>query len=183
MLLFALSVTQTPEDRSKLTEIYDRYFLRMYNYAVSRLTTVSEAEDAVQEAFLSLAKNMDRIGDPASRAAAGYVMTTLKSKIADIVRKKNKEKNAIDKIGNSLIAERYDGFFEDQARSERTEELKKAVSTLDGRERHILLLRLYEEMSFSLIAQRTGINEGTVKNVYYRAIGKLRKILGGKNND
>ena len=174
MLLFALSVTQTPEDRSKLTEIYDRYFLRMYNYAVSRLTTVSEAEDAVQEAFLSLAKNMDRIGDPASRAAAGY---------ADIVRKKNKEKNAIDKIGNSLIAERYDGFFEDQARPERTEELKKAVSTLDGRERHILLLRLYEEMSFSLIAQRTGINEGTVKNVYYRAIGKLRKILGGKNND
>ncbi len=51
MLLFALSILNAPEDKSKLSDIYDRYFLQMYNYALSRLKTKSEAEDAVQETF------------------------------------------------------------------------------------------------------------------------------------
>ena len=93
MLLLALSIVNTPEERSKLLEIYDHYFLQMYNYAISRLKTKPEAEDAVQEAFLALAININKIEDPLSLAAAGYVMTTLKNKIIDIQRKKKRDMN------------------------------------------------------------------------------------------
>ena len=55
--------------------------------------------------------------------------------------------------------------------------MRKSVKALKSSERHILLMRLYEERSFEEIAKLTGINEGNVKNVYYRALEKLRKSL------
>ena len=179
MLLFALSILNTPEDKSKLMEIYDRYFLQMYNYAVLSLKTKSEAEDAVQETFLSLAANINKIKDPASRAAAGYVMTTLKNKITDVKRKKKREANLL----GGVVPESNgfdDSVFDHLVRSEQKEELKKAVDSLKRRQRHIVLLRLYEEMSFEDIAKLTGINEGSVKNIYYRSLAKLRKALEDK---
>lgn len=182
MLLFALSVAQTPEDRSKLTDIYDRYFLRMYNYAVSQLQTRSEAEDAIQETFLSLAENIDKIGDPASRAAAGYAMTILKNKITDVKRKKKREKKALADAPTEYM-EFDDSVFDKIIKAERTERLNKAVELLKSRERHIILLRLYEEMSFKDIAAHTGMNEGNVKNVYYRSLAKLKKIMEDGQND
>ena len=68
-------------------------------------------------------------------------------------------------------------------KSEQKERLAKAVETLKSRDRHILLMRLYEERSFEDIAKLTGISEGNVKNVYYRALEKLRKILEDKEDE
>ena len=182
MLLFILSIAETPEDRSKLAEIYDRYFLQMYNFAVSQLETKSEAEDAVQEAFLSLAANINKIADPASRAAAGYVMTTLKNKITDVKRKKKRETKLFGAV-TPESTEFDDGVFDQMIKAEQTEKLNKAVQELQSRERHIILLRLYEETSFEEISKLTGISEGNVKNVYYRSLAKLRKMLEDKENE
>lgn len=182
MLLFLLSIAETPEDRSKLSEIYDRYFLKMYNYAVSQLQTRSEAEDAVQEAFLSLAKNISKIDDPASRAAAGYVMTTLKNKVIDVKRKKKRDADLFNTAA-SENAEFDDSVFDRIVKTERTEKLNNAVKRLQSRERHIILLRLYEDMSFEDIAKLTGISEGNVKNIYYRSLVKLRTMLEDEENE
>ena len=182
MLLFLLSIAETPEDRSKLSEIYDRYFLQMYNYAVSQLQTRSEAEDAVQEAFLSLAAHINKIKDPASRSAAGYVMTTLKNKVTDVKRKKKRDADLFNTAA-SENAEFDDSVFDRIVKTERTEKLNNAVKRLQSRERHIILLRLYEDMSFEDIAKLTGISEGNVKNIYYRSLVKLRTMLEDEENE
>lgn len=176
MLLLALSIVNTPEERSKLLEIYDHYFLQMYNYAISRLKTKPEAEDAVQEAFLALAININKIEDPLSLAAAGYVMTTLKNKIIDIQRKKKRDMNIMERIEYEY-GETDDNTINFLIKNEQKEQLRKSAKALKSSERHILLMRLYEERSFEEIAKLTGINEGNVKNVYYRALEKLRKSL------
>ena len=182
MLLFALSLLNAPEDKSKLSKIYDLYFTLMYNYAISTLKTKSEAEDAVQETFLSLAMNIKKIDDPTSLASAGYVMTTLKNKIIDIKRKKKRDMNIFESIVHKHI-EFDDSVIDLLIKSEQKERLAKAVETLKSRDRHILLMRLYEERSFEDIAKLTGISEGNVKNVYYRALEKLRKILEDKEDE
>ena len=182
MLLFALSIVNTPEDKSKLVVIYERYFLRMYNYAVSVLKTKSEAEDAVQEAFLSLAANIGKIDNPASRVAEGYVMTTLKNKVIDTERKKKRDVSIFESVVPENT-ESDDTVIDMLIKNERNERLQKAVEALKSRDRHILLMRLYEERSFEEIAKLTGINEGNVKNVYYRALEKLRKILEDKEDE
>lgn len=182
MLLFALSILNASEDKSKLTEIYDRYFLQMYNYALSRLETKSEAEDAVQETFLSLAVNISKIDDPASRSTAGYVMTILKNKIIDVKRKKKREVNLFDDV-LPKNTEFDDSVFDQLIKAEQTEKMNKAVQELHSRERHIILLRLYEDMSFKDMAKLAGISEGNVKNIYYRSLAKLRKMLEDKEDE
>ena len=109
-------------------------------------------------------------------------MTTLKNKIIDIKRKKKRDMNIFESIVHKHI-EFDDSVIDLLIKSEQKERLAKAVETLKSRDRHILLMRLYEERSFEEIAKLTGINEGNVKNVYYRALEKLRKMLEDKEDE
>jgi RNA polymerase sigma factor (sigma-70 family) len=56
-------------------------------------------------------------------------------------------------------------------------ELRRALSRLSGRQRAVLLLREYEERSFSEIAGILGMNESTARVHYTRARERLRLAL------
>ena len=57
--------------------------------------------------------------------------------------------------------------------------LAYGLKQLDDRERFVLLARVLEEKSFEEIADKLGLKYKGVAAVYYRAIAKLRNILGG----
>lgn len=57
--------------------------------------------------------------------------------------------------------------------------LTYGLKQLDDRERFVLLARVLEEKGFEEIADKLGLKYKGVAAVYYRAIAKLRNILGG----
>ena len=57
MLIYYLSLIDDPRDDEKFIQIYELYRNSMFNKANSILHNVQDAEDAVQEAFISIAKN------------------------------------------------------------------------------------------------------------------------------
>lgn len=61
--------------------------------------------------------------------------------------------------------------------------LEKALQNIKERKRYILLARVIEEKSFSQIAEETGLSYKGTASIYYRTLGKLRKILGGGTDD
>lgn len=56
----------------------------------------------------------------------------------------------------------------------RRDALLRALRTLTRRERAVIVLRYYEDLSESEIADLLGIAPGTVKSTAHRALGKLR---------
>jgi RNA polymerase sigma-70 factor (ECF subfamily) len=64
------------------------------------------------------------------------------------------------------------------ARRERAELLSEALETLPGAYREVIILRNLEGLSFGEVAARMGRTEDSVKNIWLRALGRLRRTLG-----
>ena len=56
-------------------------------------------------------------------------------------------------------------------------DLRTALDTLDGRERQVIALRFFEEMSQARIAERLNISQMHVSRLQQRALKRLREIL------
>jgi RNA polymerase sigma-70 factor (ECF subfamily) len=64
------------------------------------------------------------------------------------------------------------------ARRERAELLTEALDTLPETYREVIVLRNLEGLSFAQVAARMGRTEDSVKNIWLRALGRLRRELG-----
>ena len=64
-----------------------------------------------------------------------------------------------------------------QVQSEERKRLMEAVLKLPPRQREIIMLRHYEDLSLQEIAEVQGCALGTVKSSLHRAIASLKEIL------
>jgi RNA polymerase sigma-70 factor, ECF subfamily len=64
------------------------------------------------------------------------------------------------------------------ARHERAELLAEALETLPEAYRQVIVLRNLEGLSFAEVAARMGRTEDSVKNIWLRALNRLRRMLG-----
>jgi RNA polymerase sigma-70 factor, ECF subfamily len=64
------------------------------------------------------------------------------------------------------------------SRRERAELLAEALQTLPPAYREVIVLRNLEGLSFADVADRMGRTEDSVKNIWLRALSRLRRMLG-----
>ena len=96
MLLY-LSMLDTEEEKDKFTEIYQQYQHFCWYVAYQLLGDGHLAEDAVQDAFLALTRHLDKIEDVESQKTRKFLMTIVKSKAVDILRKQHGE-TSVDEL-------------------------------------------------------------------------------------
>lgn len=58
------------------------------------------------------------------------------------------------------------------------DEVRRALLALPRRQRAIVILRHYEDMTEKAVATTLGCSVGTVKNQHFRAMKRLRELLG-----
>ncbi len=75
-----------------IDELYALYEQPLYLEAYKILHDPHLSEDAVQEAFLRLIRNRDKIREPSSRQVRAYVYKTLKSAALDIYRAQKRQR-------------------------------------------------------------------------------------------
>ncbi len=66
---------------------------------------------------------------------------------------------------------------DDEDRWNSTLVVKEALKWLDGRSRTVIILKFYEDMTFSEIAQILKRPEATVKSIYYRGLSALKERM------
>ena len=89
MLLF-LSMLETPEEQSRFTALYETYRYLLWYVAKDILKDRDLAEDAVQEAYLTLARHMDRVEEVNSPRTKRFLVTIVKSRAIDILRRQRR---------------------------------------------------------------------------------------------
>ena len=87
MFLFLADVLEE-YDRRRLAVVYEKYSGRMYTAAKRILNNGEDAEDAVQNAFYSIAKRMKNIDIHDENALCGYLLAVVKNEAIDILRKR-----------------------------------------------------------------------------------------------
>lgn len=170
-----LIIIETDEDQRKFEFIYNTYKYRMYWICNDILRDHHLAEDALQEAFLSVIKRLDVIEDVSSRRTACYVCLIAKSRAIDIYRKVMKDYRRefpIEDYGLVVYnTVNYWGETSVQA------EVLDSIHALISLDRQILELYLEKQMTRKEIAILLNLKYDTVRKRINKALTKLQAEL------
>lgn len=86
MLGFYLSLIDEPDDKEKFAEIFRSYGNMMFSKAMSVLHNTALAEEAVQESFLKIAKNISKISDPNCSKTAAFIVIIVRNTALDMLK-------------------------------------------------------------------------------------------------
>ncbi|MCM2420319.1 SigE family RNA polymerase sigma factor [Streptomyces sp. SID13666] len=126
-----------------------------------------DAEDLLQTALTKTYLAWDRIDD--HRALDGYVRRTLVN-----TRTSQWRKRRIDEFATEDVPEPLSTAPDHTEQQAQRDALLRAISRLPARQRAMVVLRYYEDMSEIQTAEALGVSVGTVKSAVSRALGKLR---------
>jgi RNA polymerase sigma-70 factor (sigma-E family) len=129
----------------------------------------SDAEDLLQTALTKTYVAWDRIED--HRALDGYVRRALLN-----TRTSQWRKRKVDEFTCDELPERESLPAPDPAEQQVLHDaMWSAVMKLPDRQRAMVVLRYYEDLSEAQTAEVLGVSIGTVKSAVSRALGKLRE--------
>ena len=150
----------------KLAEVYALYRTPMLRLAHRILENERDAEDAVQDAFESIARNLEHLELPDSPRTRGYVMVITERKSIDLLRARRRhETEDLDENAVSIDFPDADGHS-----------LASCMAKLPPRYREILLLRFVYGYSMRETAELMGIPFTTVGKLSQRAKERLYEI-------
>ncbi|MGW0698062.1 SigE family RNA polymerase sigma factor [Streptomyces sp. NPDC002867] len=128
----------------------------------------SDAEDLLQTALTKTYVAWDRIED--HRALDGYVRRALLN-----TRTSQWRKRKVDEFVCDELPEQETVAATDPAEQQVLHDaMWRAVMKLPDRQRAMVVLRYYEDLSEAQTAEVLGVSIGTVKSAVSRALGKLR---------
>ena len=158
-------------DRSAFDKLYRRYSRAVFGLALRRLGDRGRAEDAVQETFVSVWRSA-RTYRPERGPGAPWLYGIARNAIVDRSRARVEPP-----------AEAPDEASPESGPHERAEQawtqwqVHRALERLPEREREVVALAYWSELSQSEVAARLGIPLGTVKTRTRSALMHLAEIL------
>lgn len=145
---------------------------RLYRLALAMLCVEADAEDAVQETYLKVWQNADRIDD--MKNAEGFFVLTLRNVCLNMIRSRRKMAS-LDPIDNMM--EESDTEIQRLIEKEDLKTLRKAISQLQPKARSMVTMFYFSRMSSHQIAEATGETDANVRSTLSRAREKLREML------
>lgn len=169
-------------DDSLLSELFTEYKQMIFKTAFSFLQNNADAEDAVQETFLHISNNLERVSKIPVDDRARYIIEIVKNVCYDQIRSKSRRQVCnIDEFEISSS-----NSTEDEALSALTvDEIRSTINELSERDSDILYFLLFKDYAPKDIAKSLGISERNISMYITRARKRLIKILRkrGVTND
>jgi RNA polymerase sigma-70 factor (ECF subfamily) len=156
-------------DASAFKTLYEKYRNEAFFFALSLSGDAHAAEDAVQDAFISLMRNAK-----AARGFAGglksYVFRSVRWRVIDAIRK--------SRVRRESAAENVPALFDSKsAVAEYAPDVAAALMALPDEQRETVVLKIWGGMSFREISEVTGSSPDTAASRYRYAVEKLRGRL------
>jgi RNA polymerase sigma-70 factor (sigma-E family) len=166
-------LTSTPRERDEeFSELVHASWSSLYRTAYLLLGDHAEAEDLVQAALAKTYASWHRVRDRG--AAAAYARTTLVNTAASWFRRRSWRNERPTGELPEHTARAGHGHPDPSIRPA----LMQALAQLAPRQRAVVVLRFYDDMSVAETAAALGCSAGTVKSQTSDALGRLRVLLG-----
>ncbi|MBO9674211.1 MAG: RNA polymerase sigma-70 factor [Sphingobacteriaceae bacterium] len=167
-------------DHDAFTAIYNTYWEEMANTAYQRLRSREDAEEVVQEVFVSLYIRRDHINPKTSLIS--YLRTALKYKVIDAFRAQQLHSKYLCTIINNSI-EPDASPDERLCIKELQQNIREIIEKLPSKCQEVFLKSRFEQLSHQGIADNMGISISTVKKHLYKASQVLKKELKKDQSD
>ena len=159
-----------------LAALVDQYATTLYRVAFSVLRNPSDAEDAVQEAFLRVLRHRDSLDEVRDHRV--WLIRIVWNIVLDRKRraKTRPETDDVEELARVLPA---NGLSAEQRASaaQHHAHVLACVEQLPPKERQVLMLSAFEELSSVEIAGILGITESSVRSRLFRARNLMADLL------
>jgi len=168
--------TRQRVEEQALAALVDEYASMLYRVAFSVLRNPSDAEDAVQETFLRVMRHRDTLSDVRDRRV--WLIRIVWNIVLDRKRraKTRPETDDVSELARVLPAS---GLSAEQraAAAQHHAHVLGCVESLPIKEREVLMLSAFEELSSVEIAAVLGITESSVRSRLFRARNLMADLL------
>ncbi len=162
-------------DGEALAMLYDKYRRLAYGLACRIVGDGPEAEDVVQEGFLSFWRQADRF-DPSRGTARSYLMTIVHRRAIDALRRRSgRVEQNVDAIELPALNTPDPADF--ASASEERDRLRSALRALPGDQQRAIELAYFGGLTIAEMAEREGIPLGTAKSRLRLGLERMRKAL------
>lgn len=181
-------IIYTVADESKqkaLEDLYNTHGVRMYNAAYRILENRQDAEDALQDTFIKIYKNIDRFMSLSGDDLILLIIIYTRNTARDIKRRRNTEKKYTaerfeDEDGELVfpdIADTGADVEETVINNELIKTVRDCIDGLPDGQRDVIIMKYRLGMREREIAEALGISETAVSSRVLRAKEGIRKQL------
>jgi|SRR6266568_7016404 len=159
-----------PDDPSvAVTALYHEHALSLIRLAHIMLGNRPGAEDVVHDAFCGLYRRWEHLAD--KEKALGYVRSSVLNGCRSALRR-GRLQDRVTAYQPAVVSAEAAVLSSEERR-----EVVLALRRLPARQREVLVLRYYLDLSDEQIAGDLGIRPGTVRSTRHRALASLERLL------
>ncbi|OUR90711.1 RNA polymerase subunit sigma-24 [Flavobacteriales bacterium 34_180_T64] len=171
-------------DESSLSVLIHRHKQKIYSFIYSKVFDRDVTEDVFQDTFIKVIKTLKLGKYNEEGKFLPWVMRIAHNLVIDYFRKNNRmpkfdnsgEFSIFSVLGDqALNAEKQ--LIKDQVECD----LRRLIEELPEDQKDVLVMRMYQDMSFKEISERTGVSINTALGRMRYALINLRKVID-KNN-
>jgi RNA polymerase sigma-70 factor (ECF subfamily) len=162
-------------DEPALAELYDRVGRVAFGLAFRVLRDERHAEDAVQEAFLTVWRTAASFRAERAKAST-WILTLVHRRAVDLVRREERRR-AEPLADEPAVAGAVEATEEAAWLRFERERVQSALRQLPDAQREAIELAYYGGFSQSELAERLGVPLGTIKSRMFAGLARLRELL------
>ncbi len=159
-------------DKDAFGVLYKHYFPRLYRYCKANIYKDELAADICQETFLKAWKALPAFTLKIGGTFQAFIYRIARNIIIDLSRKK--KEFSLTFYQDIETDDDLVGKFE---RTENIDKVKRVLSKLSEKDRQILILRYFEDMSHKETAKVIGIREGALRVRTTRLLKKIKELI------
>jgi len=148
--------------QENIEKLYTQHFDELKAFAMAMCQNAEDAEDIVQDVFVSV---IDNAGNIDEKGAKSYLYRAVHNKTIDHYRKNTTHNEAIADVD------------EVQCSNEDYPQLHNAIKDLPDRQAVAIYLHYWKQMDYEAIANEMQCPINTVNTLLYRAKNKLRELM------
>ena len=165
--------------------LVDRYQNKIYSYVLMLVKDKQLADDIFQDTFLKIIRTIKAGAYKEEGKFIQFAMRISHNLIIDHFRKAKRlpmvdpTKEDYDMLDNARF---MDPSIEEQMVTEQTyDDVRKMIEFLPAEQREVLVMRMYDDMSFKEIAEATNVSINTALGRMRYALINLRKMAKEKH--
>lgn len=161
-------------DKDALSEIYDRHSATAFGLALRMCRDRSDAEDAVQETFLSVLRASASF-DPSRGSVRNWLLGILRHRVIDVCRRNaTAERTLVAQTREAEHVPRHESSPSDVAQErERSREIRAKLARLPDDQREVIERAFFGGLTHTEICSTGDVALGTVKSRMRLGLQKL----------
>ena len=163
-------------DAAAFETLYDRHSRVAYGLAYRILGEPGAAEDAVQDAFLTVWRQPHSYG-PERGPVRSWLLAVVHHRAIDLVRRRGHREDRQQELDEALPLADSADTLEQARRNIEGDQVRQALATLPPEQQRSVLLAYFGGYTHEEIARQLGVPLGTVKGRLRIGLQKMRGAL------